>query len=460
MNSVNKEIDKILADASQKYQGFGELTAETKAKLAKKLGVDPDSIQARRHFFTLELCREGVLIDLDIGYCRGHVRASASDFGLDNPTEEEKEVWEKRVLSFGTISVLPADVSRKLVSVERRARDYLDEHSYKSPWGRYVHYKLFNEVYGYLLDRQEEFKQLISEITDETTYTKMKLDFYNDCVSLARSAYRRVYNLPQDAPVPDDFIEAFVAGKEPAFPSLERLQKSYFAVRLEMVPTAAMLEADEQVRLLVEKTGELQRRELELREAELTEQERLRQRQEEEKMAMYRAVLQQQQENLSRTLDSFSSGIAAQLHGLVYDFAVNVLESLRKNDDKLVGKSAQKIRNHIQKIKNLNILGDQDIERAIEEIESFMNLKPAKRDTDDLARVLRDIATINRKVLLDLGETPRSGRMVGIADVVTDEAVRRIRDRAIARTYVKPVAAAPRQVRVSAAETKIEAAAL
>ena len=87
------------------------------------------------------------------------------------------------------------------------------------------------------------------------------------------------------------------------------------------------------------------------------------------------------------------------------------------------------IRNLVEAVNQMNFFGDRDVDQMIDRVRQEMNKVQVSEDKGigGMRDVLEAVATLTRETLINLGETPRSGRDVGIVDVPTFGDTRRAR---------------------------------
>lgn len=78
-----------------------------------------------------------------------------------------------------------------------------------------------------------------------------------------------------------------------------------------------------------------------------------------------------------------------------------------------------------------------------------MDSKVKKRDVTEIQGALKELASTTRITLLDLGETPRSARSVGVEDVTEEEMLRQTR---LSEVEDVPELKLQRRVRIEADE--------
>jgi len=86
------------------------------------------------------------------------------------------------------------------------------------------------------------------------------------------------------------------------------------------------------------------------------------------------------------------------------------------------------LNNLVTQINNLNFFGDEEVNKMISAVRSKVarlgEVSKENRDIHDIQNCLRDIAVLTRSSLVDLGETPRSARSLGVPDVPTADRIR------------------------------------
>jgi hypothetical protein len=91
-------------------------------------------------------------------------------------------------------------------------------------------------------------------------------------------------------------------------------------------------------------------------------------------------------------------------------------------------KSLEQLRNLVKQISNLNFFGDGEIDQMTSAVVSQLGNLNKESGVGDIKQCLQDVAILARSSLIDLGETPRSARSLGVPDVPTSVSVRRSRE--------------------------------
>jgi hypothetical protein len=148
-----------------------------------------------------------------------------------------------------------------------------------------------------------------------------------------------------------------------------------------------------------------------------------------------RSVLEQDlrvhaQERVSVMLEDFLSSVTGHLRTLTYDAVCDVLATLqRHSNERISPRSVTQLNNLLAQIRSLNFYGDADLDQMMARIEQMVEQTPQERQASlvDIQSMLHAIATATRATLLDLGEEPRSARILGIPEYPTNSAVRQAR---------------------------------
>lgn len=163
--------------------------------------------------------------------------------------------------------------------------------------------------------------------------------------------------------------------------------------------------------------------------------------------AMHQQVMARAAQHKEGLIAGFLRDIAAQLRSLIYDAATSILESIDRNEY-LHPRSLVQIENLAGRVERLNFFGDADADAMIAELKRITVDRPStERSTAEIQSTLRDIAVVTRASIIQLGDTPKSGRQVGIPDAPKADIVRQARARLGVNLDLSP-ALAPAQQRI------------
>ncbi|MDP2779769.1 hypothetical protein [Devosia sp.] len=394
---------------------------EARRELAHAIGEDASEITIRPMPLAVEqaIC-EGVTVEINIGRWRATSRLAPADLGIGGDSAEEREVWAQ-YLSFGEKKLLPREILTKLAGLEMSARDNLERYSYKTPWGRFVP----STAYQTWKSKNEGYRQQYLAKRDElvANFPDIRRAVIGAYRKQAHAAYDRLCKLDAQPKLSEaHFVEQFVDEIARLMRSAQEIYDSItFETKLSYIPLPSQTAADlaEADRIRGERDKQWAADHIE--DAALAARRRAMD-------AMTADLLASFQREKREQIDTFISGVLAQLRQQVYDVALDALASIQRNDGKLIGKSAEQLRNMIATVGKLNFAGDADLDRQLRSLALQLGPCEGPRDATGVGRALQALGTGCRAVLLDLGEEPkRSGRALGIDDSVPLEVVRRQR---------------------------------
>jgi len=384
---------------SQPEQQFSPLERQRRA-IATALGEQQISLLEPRW---LSLMREGVIVTVRITRWRAVGKLSPADLGL--PEAEATDLIE-----LGEKRLLPRRLLDALNSVESNARKCLARHAYTTFWGYFVPAANYQQWKQEDAEYQRKYLQLRDELV--AGYDNIKAELLADYAAQARLAYRRAALLDPKPMTGGEyreeakFVQSFTQRVADLIPSMQTIRDSFsYTVGLSYVPLPSLLAEDEAAATRIRSDA------------------RDEQVQAEARRLLEREVMQQAQAKKVELVDGFLANLVGQLRGLVYNVATDVLASIQHNDGKLLGKSADQLRNLVARVGSLNFFGDEEVDAASRRVEELLEVKPKQRDVAELQGQLQAVATITRATLLDLGEQPRSARSLGVEDAPTEAAV-------------------------------------
>lgn len=381
--------------------------------LAAHLGIDTAEIESWETEWPT-LMKDGVIVDLDIGRKRGWRKLTKDDLGLKDMSDEEYAKFESEFIDLGHKALLPKSVLVQADRLEHQARRNLEKYSSRTNWGRFVS----AAVFAAWREKNEEYRRDYFALRDYiyASYDALVEQVRRGYAVAAAKAFSRLQLLaPQIAAQQpfEVFLSNFVRGVESQIPGREALSESFrFETRIYFIPLPSQMAEEQRRTASIEAETREEYRRLEAR------------------RRMEQEVLETYKQQKVQLIEGFLKDVSGQLYGLVYDAAVDVLTSIQKNGG-LISRSAVQLRNLVERVQAMNVLGDKDLEAQIEKVRQLLDAEglPAAKP-GDLQDVLKDIGTASRYMLLGIGETPRSGRSVGIEDDVPDDLFQQVRRRA------------------------------
>ena len=433
---------------------MGSIKQKTRERIAQMLG-EKDVHVLDNHW--LKKMQEGVIVTLHIGHWRARAKLTYEDLGLPPADISEEKVLDELLL-LGEKFLLPASYIRSMEAADSAARKYLARTAYETAYGPFVPFTLYTEVKAELNQYREKYLAIGTDIADNLdSITEAHLA---NCAEAARQAYRRLSKLTprfksSESFIDEDgFVDKFLDNITASIPNKERLRASFvFDIDVSYIPLPSLIAKDmaeakriqagseaEQERIRAE--GRVDAAQIAAEEEHIRAQRQLERMREEGEVsleeaalrdrerkldAMNRDVLEQARRQKEEMIGGFMADLLIQLRSLVYETTTDVLAGIEKNKS-VHPKSIEQLRNLVKQIGNLNFFGDGEIEQMINTVMSQLGNLSKERGVGDIQKCLQDVAILTRSSLVDLGETPRSARSLGVPDVPTDIAVRRSRE--------------------------------
>ncbi len=428
-------------------------TEKTRKEVARILGEKDVQILDTKW---LEKMEQGVIITIHIRRWRARAKLTFEDLGLPPVQKKEAEVLEELLL-LGEKFLLPARYVRALESADSSARKYLNRVAYQTSYGAFVPFTEYAEVKAELGEYRDRYLATGADIAENLD--RIKREHLENCSVAARDAYQRLSKLTprfkRSAKYLDEdqFVEIFLKNISNLVPSQEYVGASFsFDIDVSYIPLPSLVARDMadakriQAETEAEKTvilaeGRVKAAEVDAERERIWAQRKLEQLHEEQALSveeaairdrekklaqMNRDVIEQARKQKEEMVGSFMMDLLVQLRGLVYETTTDVLGSLTGN--KQVNKrSVGQLKNLIEQIDRLNYFGDTEIDQMIMAVKAQFTNLVEDVSPEDIQKCLQDIAILTRSSLLDLGETPRSARGLGIPDVPSVTLVRRSR---------------------------------
>lgn len=360
----------------------------------------------------LKLMERAIVIELHISRWRARSKLTYDDLGLPMPEDKKEEKILNDLLSLGRKNLLPLRLIRRLDAIDSSARKALTINSTETYWGNLVSPKAYPDVKETLTRFQTEYFEALQDILDN--WDGIRAQMRDEYSAQAKIAYYRMNTLaPGRIQVGrDEFVAGYVQRVLDMMPSPQTIQESFgFSWDLKYIPLPSLLAQDRAQAQQIEK----QRRLDEQRNWDQYYRDREEARLE---LEMKRDVLDHARQQKTEMIDNFMRDLVVQLRGTVYNATTDVLESIQRNDH-LHPRSVVQLNNLMDQVSKLNFFNDGEIDEMIGQIRTEMAQAPTERDVGNIQRKLQAVATLTRSTLLELGERPRSGRRVGVADVPT-----------------------------------------
>src|SRR5437588_63592 len=335
---------------------------DRRAEIAAIAGVAPERLRIIKESLVDALLRKGVVVRVHIGRWRARRKLRAEDLGLG---PEGARVFLEQV-DLGARLLLPRAMLEKLDRLESQGRSNLRRYSLDTRLGSFVP----ADGLPRFLEEHQALRAQYLALRDDivTRLSSLRDEVRQACACAAETLYdalRAAADVRREA-----FVTQYVERALAAWPMVGQVHTSFaFDYDLLYVPLASELAA-EQARL-----------------AAIAEDERLR-----EDLARHVA------ERRRHEIDGFLNDLAADLRATVFETVTAALRGLQ-NGGFPAPKTVAALRRLTERVRLLNVYGDQDIETQIRRLEGA--LVPLKRRTAVAAEQLR-------AALVDLRETTRS----------------------------------------------------
>ena len=318
--------------------------------------------QQYRNDWAIALMRQGIIVKLNVSRWRAIASLSAEDLGLKFSNRNGSD-FLRSYIALGKEKLLPPMVINEIENVEKRARDNLRQHGFKTVWGYFVPYTAFSSW--------EEGNQRCRE--DFMEAAKRLGERYDDILSIVRDDYRHLardvwYRLYADQGSPtDSFIEDFVSKIITKIPSRMDIIASFkYEATYLIIPMPAMLEDSLFQAQQIKQAGELS----ELK-TSLEKETR-------------RKISEEYVKRKQELIDEFLQATVISMRKYVAELCDTVLKSVTRNatskDLSVVQKN--KIKEMIKKVNMLNFHNDSEINGLLKELEIEIDKFKGDRDKD------------------------------------------------------------------------------
>jgi hypothetical protein len=406
---------------------------EMQRNLAEILGVPQDKVTHVQPQW-LQYMKSGVLVELHVGRWRGRSKLTYADLGLPDPRSDEQAKTLGELLSLGKKNLLPARYLRQFDSIEIGGRKIVADNGTRTYWGSFITAQRFRDKVKYELERMRgDYFSLMGEMIDN--FDQVKAELADEYRHQARLAYRRLVALAPDLVTmsSDEFVDGFVAGVLAIIPPKAEIEASFvFDWDLRYIPLPDLLAESNQRAAVIDAETHLEYERLthERRMNEIEEEVARRkariQIDAEGEIAM--EIARKAQAEKDEQVTRFMRDLTVNLRQMVYDVSTDVMATLDKNN-RLHPRSVIQLRNLIEAVDQMNFFGDRDVDAMIAQVQRQMEgIKVAEeKDPAAMRETLGAIATLTRQTLIQMGETPRSARSVGVSDVPAIGDIRRAR---------------------------------
>lgn len=390
---------------------------QMKNGIAQALGIKPEEIKTRQADW-VNLMKQGVLVGLHLRRWRATTTLTADHLGLTFEDQAEEEAFSK-TMRLGQVYLLPKKYIDRLGSIDSAARKSVSKFSTQTYWGSF----LTPESYLAWKTESDRYEAQYYEVRDEIgeNWDQIVFEVADAHRANAKAAYRREKAHEEMTGKSSrvvaqytewEFVGRYVDAILEAIPSREEVIDSFsYDVDLSYIPLPSLLAEDQA------------KADLEL---ERSYNER---RQMDAERRMREEVLRNYKNRMDELVVDHLRRMVGQLNDVLYQAANDVL-STTQNNDRLHPRSVVQLRQAIDRVKMMNLLDYDDIEKMVNQAESILGVPADSRSTDQVVSKLQDIATVTRSTLVNLGERPsRAKRELSVSEVPAIDDVRGARQR-------------------------------
>jgi hypothetical protein len=312
------------------------------------------------------LTREGVLINVSVRYWRATKKLSPQDLGLDPDNVTE------RLISLGHKKLLPREALERFALVESRAHSLIESSTFP-----------FLDGLGHFLPnpKLEEVTRRLKEL--EVEFEVARQAFLNQYADLRQQASAEWYEAARRLVSDPDRLVATI---EASFPNVTQMQRAFgFEVHL------FQLRAPESLDIALVSQGE-----------------------QEAVIAARQRASAEAAEQIHRGAESFVADCVATLRQQTAGLCEEMLESMRTGKTGIHQKTLNRLIRFIDEFKQLNFVGDREMEAQLERVRQEFLLRSAEDYRDDtaakahlqqgltaLAQTARDLAQQDNRELVE-----------------------------------------------------------
>lgn len=380
------------------------MTNQTTDQLIEAVAIELNEDAKRIGVHTPQWARfaqEGVVVDLHCERERFKVGLTFADLGVEPESDDERKALSK-VLSLGSRYLIPREWVAKGDSLDSKGREALKRHSFKTFWGYWVHTK----SYATWSTENAEIRAAYMALRDEivTKYDALLVEARVAYVGLCSQAYNRLAATPagREGRIPGlDDREAWIAQAVErmvaATPRVERVAEKYkYYWDVRVLPALSNVAADEAAanRIRLDAATE----------------------------AMLEDLKRTAAREAAGGIQQFVTEVQGAIRTQVYEAVVTCLEALESNEDgRLPGNNTKQLKNLVAKCSEVVFWEDPELEKRVAAVSRVTDIPSAKRSSDELKTVLRELGAEARIVLMELGRPPeRSAASLGIPDQIED----------------------------------------
>ena len=312
------------------------------------------------------LTREGVLINVSVRYWRATRKLKAEDLGLD------PENITERLICLGHKKLLPRDAMERLALVESRAHSLIESNTFPflNGLGHFLPNAKLAEVTGKLKALEDEFYQARQAFLEK--YSELRQQASAEWFEAARRL------------VPDP--TQLVATIDASFPNVAKMQKTFgFEVHM-----------------------------FQLRAPEKLDMAFISQAEHEQVILARHRAAEEAAAHIHRDAENFVADCVATLREQTAQLCEDMLQSMQNGKTGVHQKTLNRLIRFVDEFKQLNFVGDHEMEQQLERMRQEFLLRSAEDYRDDnaargrleqglhaLAQTARDLAQQDSRELVE-----------------------------------------------------------
>lgn len=351
------------------------MTVATAKQVAKKLKIDPDKLKQHKGAYIGMAAQMGVFVTPHIGHYRAETSVVEEDLGI-KLSKEEKE-W----VNLGNQLLLPPDIVKKLNHIEGMGRSNVKKHALQLMMGHWIPVTAWDSFKGENDKLKTDFFAMRDEIVRD--YPKLLKQVEKALYHRAKKVYERLEEKGKTPPNPSNWMDAFVKRVLGRAKSVGEVEGSFsWEIDLEWLPAPSTIE-DEQLKL--DKIA-LDRKKVQTEQAKLQSEEKVRWAVEQDQIKKMRDVNalvaeqhREKREKLAQEHDKFAVDVELKLREALLGTATEILNSMDRNDGRLLQGSVTKLEKQLKRGRMLNFMKDDEIEAYYQEIEHQLTRRSGKR---------------------------------------------------------------------------------
>ena len=315
--------------------------------------------------WALSMMERGSIVKLSVRAWSGSTKLDPVDFGIQY-VDAEAAKFSQKYINFGKVKLIPPEILRDINGVQVKARQNLYHYSFDTVWGKFIPYTSFHKWEEENDKIKEEFQKNVLEFGRR--YEEILQLSKKDFEILGRDVWHRIY--PNKGEAPRHFVTNFSTKMIQKIPPKRELMDSFrYNVTFLQIPIPSQFEHE------IEKTKKA------IRESEENDLKHKKEMEAKLKIQNY------YESEMKSNVDDFVESTVDHLRSHVREMCSSILSSIQ-------GKSSMnksnfvKLRQLVDKIKNVNFFEDTEIDNLFKNLDKEIN-KPYQ---------YRNLQTINALV--------------------------------------------------------------